>query len=277
MIFTVAVLSGVGLACGVAIYFMGKVLPKESESLERTGHIVELLPGINCGACGQPGCFAYAQEVAGDTDYITDKPCMTLLHDDEGLSKMEDYLGIELDTSSMAKMAVIHCYGKSEKQYDYEGVDTCKGASRVAGGYKQCPFGCLGLGDCAAVCPTDAISIDPEENVAVVDPDKCIGCGLCVKECPRDIIELVPPEMPQYLGCNYSPLRSIPRRERCDSACIHCRKCVRACETDAVTWNKERNFPEFDLENPAYLPDSIEACPSDIIIPVKRNIKRNEE
>ena len=30
------------------------------------------------------------------------------------------------------------------------------------------------------VCPEDAISIDPEKNIAFIDTQKCTGCGLCV-------------------------------------------------------------------------------------------------
>ncbi len=265
---SIGILSGVGIACGIAIYVMSKILPKESATLAKANSVAEHLPGMNCGACGKPGCFAYAQEVAKDANYIMDKPCMTLLQDEEAITEIEKVLGISLDTSGMSKMAIIHCQGDSPKLIDYEGIKTCKAAVQVAGGYKECPFGCLGLGDCAAVCPQDAISIDKEKNVAIVDPEKCIGCGLCVDECPQGLIELVPKKLPQYLACNYSPLKPIPGRDRCDTACIHCRKCVRACETDAVTWNKERNFPEFDLVNCTPAPESVAACPKNTLVEI---------
>ena len=44
---------------------------------------------------------------------------------------------------------------------------------------------CTSCGQCADVCPVDAIKI---EDVAVVDADTCTDCGACVDECPVDAI-----------------------------------------------------------------------------------------
>ncbi len=43
---------------------------------------------------------------------------------------------------------------------------------------------CVHCGACAAVCPTEAISIQRPEMYVVFDPEKCSGCELCVKACP---------------------------------------------------------------------------------------------
>lgn len=37
---------------------------------------------------------------------------------------------------------------------------------------------------CAAVCPTDAIKIDPDGVVLSALPERCIGCGNCAVACP---------------------------------------------------------------------------------------------
>lgn len=37
---------------------------------------------------------------------------------------------------------------------------------------------------CVAVCPADAIKIDPEGVVLSAMPDRCIGCGNCTLACP---------------------------------------------------------------------------------------------
>jgi ferredoxin len=41
---------------------------------------------------------------------------------------------------------------------------------------------CTGCGDCADVCPVDALSM--EDDLPVIDRDWCIGCGVCVSRCP---------------------------------------------------------------------------------------------
>jgi len=160
----------------------------------------------------------------------------------------------------MSKKALIHCNGNSEVIYDYSGVGTCKAAAQLLRGYKKCPYACLGLGDCVEVCPQRAISIKPENSVAVVDTEKCTGCGLCLAECPQNLIELVPAGTKIAFLCNYAPLRDIPGREKCDAGCIHCRKCFKSCEDEAIAWNKERAIPEFDIEKCTLCHKCIDAC-----------------
>jgi ferredoxin len=134
----------------------------------------------------------------------------------------------------------------------------------------------LGLGDCAKVCPQDAISIDPERNIAVVDWEKCIGCGLCLAECPHGLIELVPAGTKVAFKCNYQPLRDIPGREKCESGCIHCRKCFNACEFDAIIWNKEKAIPEFDMDKCVLCMKCIKECPNSVLKKVFMKAKKKE-
>ena len=261
----------VGTSCGIAIFLVNKFLPEEDKLLKKTEEISKYLPGMNCGACGKPGCFAYAGEVAKNIDILKDSPCMTLMNDEKAVKALGDYLGVDISGSSVKKKAVIHCSGKSDALYEYKGINTCKAAAQLSSGYKKCPYGCLGFGDCVKVCPVDAISIEPEKNVAVVDPNKCIGCGLCIKECPQNIIELVPEKMPQYLACNYLSKKNIPGRERCDTGCIHCRLCVKVSENGEVTWNEEKDLPFFDTEKNMLAEAAMEKCPKKIIL--KREVK----
>ena len=218
------------------------------------------MPGVNCGACGRPGCFAYAQALTQDPDLVRKTPCATVLQDPEKLKQLEKALGITLDVSAMSKKALIHCNGNPEVIYHYSGVKTCKAAAQLLSGYKKCPYACLGLDDCVEVCPQGAISIDREKNVVVVDPEKCTGCGLCVTECPLNLIELAPAGTKIAFLCNYKPLRNILGRERCDFGCTHCRKCFKSCEDEAIVWDKEKAIPEIIQEKCTLCYKCIEAC-----------------
>ena len=47
---------------------------------------------------------------------------------------------------------------------------------------------CDGTAACAAICPTQAISL--AGPVWVLDAGKCVMCGACVAVCPRDALRL---------------------------------------------------------------------------------------
>lgn len=261
----VIALTLVGLGCGIAIFLANRFLPEEDPLLKRTEEVAKHLPGMNCGACGNPGCFAYASELAKDIDVLKRSPCMTLMNDEKSVEALGKLLGVDLSAGSMKKVAIVHCAGDSEFLYDYKGVHTCRGAAQLSAGYKKCPFGCLGFGDCAVVCPVGAISMDKEKNIAVVDPAKCIGCGLCTKECPHKLIEILPADTPQYLACSYQAKKNIPGRERCSIGCIHCKMCVRASEHGEVSWNEKMDLPVFDPEKLLPAPAAIGKCPRKVI------------
>lgn len=262
MAVTIIVLVAIGLALGILIWLVNIVVPQKVKGLERTEEIASILPGANCGACGNPSCFAYARSLSEDSSYLTNNPCSQALGNEEILKKLEEMLGISIDAEEMSRKALIRCNGNSEVVYDYTGVKTCKGAAQLLKGYKQCPYACLGFGDCAAVCPQSAIRIDVEKNIAIVDKIACTGCGLCPAECPQNLIELIPSRTKIALVCNYQTLRDHPGREKCESGCIHCRKCLKACEFDAITFNAERGIPVFDSEKCTLCGKCIEVCPA---------------
>jgi Na+-translocating ferredoxin:NAD+ oxidoreductase subunit B len=284
----IGILGAIGFISGILIFIVNRVLPDEPDSLKKTEEIVKYLPNMNCGACGYPGCFAYAQALAEDKNIFFTSPCATVLQDPEMLKGLEKVLDIEVDASSMNKKAVVKCYGNSKWIGEYNGIKTCKAANMLSGGPKECPFGCLGFGDCVAVCPTGAIHIDDKMNVAVIDPEKCTGCGLCVDECPRNLIELVPSQNKIIYLCNYQSVKNIPGHKKCDRGCIQCRDCMKACDTEAITWNAETGNPEFDFSKCNLCGKCIEVCPhnclvefSDIVLKEKlgptREEKREEE
>jgi len=47
---------------------------------------------------------------------------------------------------------------------------------------------CVGCEQCAAVCPTDAITM--QEGIAVIAAERCTGCGECVPVCPTEAVSM---------------------------------------------------------------------------------------
>lgn len=262
---SVLIITFIGLLCGTAIYIVYIRVPHKVPGLRRIDEINSILPGMNCGACGYAGCFALAKELVNNPDLTSTISCPMLAGDQEAIKNLEIALGVSIDPSSLSKKAMMNCTGNSPAIFDYSGIPSCKAAALQAGGFKRCPYACLGLGDCVLACNYDALSIDKEKGIAVIDYDKCTGCSLCVKECPQGLIQMVPGNSPIAFKCNYGELKPIPGRERCDFGCIHCRKCFNACTHNAITWNKEKAEPEFIADNCVFCGDCIEACPNNTL------------
>lgn len=76
---------------------------------------------------------------------------------------------------------------------------TCTMAKNIYGSGLDCKFACLGLGDCAKICPQEAIKI---ENLTAVITSNCCGCGKCVNICPQNIIKLIPADTKKAVVCS---------------------------------------------------------------------------
>ncbi len=57
----IIVLAGVGAILGLLLAFADKKLKVEVD--ERLQRVHELLPNINCGSCGYPGCAGFAEGI----------------------------------------------------------------------------------------------------------------------------------------------------------------------------------------------------------------------
>lgn len=51
---------------------------------------------------------------------------------------------------------------------------------------QACPYNAIAdlMRPCKRSCPVDAITMDPETGLAVINEEKCIECGMCIHSCP---------------------------------------------------------------------------------------------
>jgi len=221
MVTAILCLGGIGLVAAVALgvaarYFAVEVDPREQA-------LLELLPGVNCGACGYPGCSGYAKALAaGEVPPDRCPPGGAAV-----VAQLAALLGVAA-TAAEAQVAVVFCQGDdrlAQSKYQYHGLADCTAAQRLADGPKQCPGGCLGLGSCARACPFGAIEMTVD-GLAVISRELCTGCRKCVAACPRQVIRMTPRAATVHVLCNSHDAGAVVRKY-CAIGCIACQICVK--------------------------------------------------
>ena len=162
----ILILTGIALICA-AILTVSNVLFGLKDADQTAEEIRDVLPGVNCGACGYSGCDGYAKALAEKT---CEKTNLCVPGGDNTAKEIATVLGVEAE-DVVEKVAYVACNGTCEaveRKYDYRGQKTCHAANLSYSGDKFCTFACLGYGDCMRVCPKDAISV--YDGIAHVDP-----------------------------------------------------------------------------------------------------------
>lgn len=225
---------------------------------ERVSEIADSLPGANCGGCGYAGCQSLAEAIVkGEA-----KTSACVAGDAALAKKIAEIMGVEAE-EPVRMRAQVMCSGGHEyakKKYVYEGAHDCFAASKMGGGDKLCPNGCIGLGTCVSACCFDAISI--EDGVAVINYEKCHACGRCVEACPKHIIKLIPYDSTHWVGC-MSVDKGAKTKTYCDVGCISCRLCEKACEHDAIHVNDF--VASIDYSKCVQCGKCVDKCPRKII------------
>lgn len=235
-----SVMVGLGLFFGIIIAASSKLLRvDEDPRIEGTN---ELLPGNNCGACGEPGCLAFAEKLVAGVA----KPSQCTVSSATVIESIAEYLG--MDAGQQEKMvARLKCGGGSAQAHqiaEYRGFEGCRAAALVSAGGKGCSWGCLGLGDCEVACTFDALHINAN-GLPQVDIDKCTACPDCTAACPRDLFEVVPLKQKLFVQCS-SPLAGEAATILCSTACDACGKC--AADAPGLV-RMEGNLPVVDYRS----------------------------
>ena len=260
LIAPVIVLGLLGILFGAVLAYASKIFYVKVDP--RVEEIIAILPGANCGACGYPGCSAYAEMV------VTGKAECNLCTPggaevSEGVSVI---MGAEAAEVVQMK-AVVQCRGgikEAKERFKYTGIEDCTAAEQIAGGGKACVYGCLGLGSCVKACPFNAMYMN-ENALPVVVEELCTGCGICVDTCPRDIMKLIPVTQKIYLGC-VSKDKGKAVKEVCSVGCTGCTICANPKFTPSGDIKMEGNLPVVTFTENVNLVAGAYKCPQNCYV-----------
>ncbi len=216
----ILILGGTGLVFAILIALANKKLKVWEDP--RIDVVAAMLPSANCGACGLPGCRAFAEKaVVGAI-----QPAKCTVSNAERIGEIAHFLGVDAG-EAIKRVARLQCAGGTDvavQRAEYRGLGTCEAAAAVAGGGKGCAWGCLGLADCERACTFGAIRMNAE-GLPVVDVEKCTACNDCVVACPKDLFVLQLLDHPLLVQCK-NLVQGDGVLEQCTVACTTCGKCV---------------------------------------------------
>lgn len=258
-VIAVAIMVGLGLLFATILAVAYKKLRVDEDP--RIDELEEMLPKSNCGACGKPGCRAFAEGLVNKD--VTPGQCT--VSSPAAVEAIAGYLGVDAGFVEK-RVARLLCAGgaqESHNQAEYYGQRTCRSVSMVASGPKDCVWGCLGLGDCARVCDFDAIEMN-DDGLPVVTPDKCTACNDCVEVCPKALFVLMPVSQKLIVQCR-SLLEGDAAIERCAVACNACGRCVADAAPGLI--QMKNNLPVIDYSrNETASPEAVLRCPTNAIV-----------
>ena len=255
------VLASIGVLAALLLYVVSQKFKVYEDP--KIDEVALLLPGANCGGCGFAGCRNFAENVVKNKglDGLACPPGGSSVN--SAISQL--FGGVVQDESP--QRTVIRCNGSCENapaKVSYDSISSCAFFSSLEAGESGCAFGCLGCGDCVAVCQFGAIQIDAKTKLPVIDENTCVFCKACVKACPRTIIDIVPmhEQGVVYVAC-MNKEKGGEAKKNCSVACIACKKCEKTCEFSAITVND--NLASIHGANCTACQKCVENCPTKAI------------
>lgn len=234
LLFTILTLCLLGGLSAVILYVVAQKFKVFEDP--RIDTVEGMLPGVNCGGCGYPGCRGLADELVKSDD-------ISALFCPVGGAATMNAIAVFLGKAAAEKepqVAVLRCGGTCEKRprtNRFDGAASCAVIASLYGGESGCTYGCLGRGDCVALCRFDALAMNPSTGLPEVDEEQCTACGACVTGCPKGIFELRKKGIKSrrvYVACANKDKGGIARKA-CEAACIGCGKCVKVCAFEAIS------------------------------------------
>ncbi|HEY0811323.1 MAG TPA: RnfABCDGE type electron transport complex subunit B [Longimicrobiales bacterium] len=258
LLIAIAIIGGTGLLFGTLIALAHRKLWVYEDP--RIDQVAAMLPGVNCGACGYPGCRGFAEAaVHGD---IAPAKCTVMNNDMR--ADVAAYLGVEAGQAEK-RVARLLCAGGSDvsrQRADYIGIESCAAAIAAGGGGKGCVWGCVGLADCAIACTFDAIHMN-DYGLPVVDVDKCTACNDCVVACPLQLFTILPLDSKLIVQCK-NLLSGDDATDVCAVACNACGRCVADAAPGLITMQSGLaviDYSKISMANPA----ATARCPTNAI------------
>ncbi len=225
----------------------------------RIERVEQMLPHTNCGACGYPGCHAFAEAlVAGAA-----MPSQCTVSSDSEHHRIASFLGVDVG-QQQRRVARLACAGGNNvarHQAHYQGFRSCAAAAVVAGGGKACFWGCIGFGDCERACDFDAIEMDAHD-LPVVNEMRCTACGDCVQACPKDLFSLQVATDRLWVACS-SLAQGDEILDDCEVACTGCGRCA----ADAPGQIEMKNhLPLVHYDRGPLTAEPMQRCPTGAIV-----------
>lgn len=252
-------MGGLGIVLASVLALANKKLHVHEDP--RIDEVEEMLPATNCGACGSPGCRAFAEAcVAGKQN-----PSKCTVSSREMVSFIAEYLGVEVGQHEkiVARLACAGGNHVARMRAEYSGMGTCRAAVAAGGGGKACAWGCLGLGDCEVSCDFEAIHMDTH-GLPVVDEEKCVACNDCVEACPLDLFSLHPVSHQLWVACK-SLAEGEDALADCEVACTGCARCAADAPEGLICIKNNLAVVDYSRNNLATrIP--IERCPTGAIV-----------
>ena len=223
----IVVLGLTGFFFAMLLAFLSKKLKVEEDP--RVAKVLDILPGLNCGACGFSGCRPFADAVVNQCKLFNG----CLPGGAEINNKIGEILGIAGCIPTKNQTVVCYCGAEdTEKKSSslYQGPKTCR-AAHITGGAIDCSWGCIGFGDCIRACPVGALTL--KKGKIYVDSSKCTACGQCTRVCPRNLLKIVPmaKDIPLYCVACSNKEKALAVKKVCNRGCIGCGICTRVADS----------------------------------------------